>query len=353
MEYKLLGDTQLKVSQLCLGTMTFGEQNNQAEAFAQMDLALDAGINFFDTAEMYPVPPQASTYGQTETIIGRWLKERPGARQALVLASKVAGPSDVMRDYIRPDLKEKSLHFDAINIRRALESSLKRLQTDYLDLYQLHWPDRHCNYFGQLGYGYGEDDPYAVPLLESLQVLDDCVRAGMIRHIGLSNETPWGVMKSIALAEQHGLSKVVSVQNPYNLLNRSYEVGLAEIAHREQVGLLAYSPLAFGVLTGKYRNKQRPTGARLTLFSRFSRYDNAEAQSATEAYLQVADDAGLRPTQLALAFVSSRPFVTSNIIGATSLEQLQENIDSQKLQLEASLLSRIEAIHQSQPNPAP
>jgi aryl-alcohol dehydrogenase-like predicted oxidoreductase len=347
MEYRPLGNTEIRVSSLCLGTMTFGEQNSEAEAHRQLDAALDAGVNFIDTAEMYPVPPRQETQGQTERFIGNWLARR-GDRDKLILATKVAGPG---RDWL-PYIRGGGNRLDRRNIEAAVDASLKRLQSDVIDLYQLHWPDRHTNYFGRLGYTHQEDTE-ATPLLETLQVLDDLVRAGKIRHVGLSNETPWGVMKCLAVAEQHGLPRVVSVQNPYSLLNRSFEVGLAEIAHRESTGLLAYSPLGFGVLSGKYLDGAQPEGARLTRYQNYTRYSNPEAQAATYAYVELAREHDLDPAQMALAYVTSRPFVTSTIIGATSMEQLSSNLDSAALPLSAEVLADIEAIHNRHPNPSP
>lgn len=347
MQYRPLGDTDIQVSALCLGTMTFGEQNSEAEGHAQLDMALDAGVNFIDTAEMYAIPPRAETQGSTETIIGNWLAKR-GCRDKVVLATKVAGPGRDWLTYIRGG----NNRLDRPNIEAAVEDSLRRLQTDVIDLYQLHWPDRHTNFFGRLGYEHTED-PEATPLLETLQVLGDLVAAGKIRHIGLSNETPWGVMTCLALAERHGLPRVVGVQNPYSLLNRSYDIGLAEISHREQVGLLAYSPLGFGVLSGKYLDGAKPAGARLTLYEGYTRYSNPQAQAATYDYVQLAREHGLDPAQMALAYVTSRPFLTSNIIGATRLEQLASNLASAELTLSAELLADIEAIHARHPNPSP
>ncbi|MFP4247821.1 MAG: NADP(H)-dependent aldo-keto reductase [Halochromatium sp.] len=346
MNQRPLGKTDLWVSELCLGTMTFGEQNSEAEAFAQLDRAVDAGINFIDTAEIYPVPPRAETQGATERFIGNWLAER-GGRERLIIASKVAGPGDWI-DYLRMPGRR----LDRANIEAAVDASLARLRTDYLDLYQLHWPDRETNYFGQLGYSHSAQDD-SVPLLETLEVLGDLVRAGKIRHVGLSNETPWGTMRMLALAETHGLPRMVSIQNPYSLLNRSFEVGLAEVAIRERCGLLAYSPLAFGMLSGKYLDGARPAGARLTLFSRFDRYSSVQAEWATAEYCAIARRHGLDPAQMALAFVTSRPFVTSNIIGATTLEQLESNLGSVALRLSQEVLDEIEAVHRRQPNPSP
>lgn len=345
MEYRQLGRSDLQVSALCLGSMTWGEQNNEVEGFAQIDHAKACGINFLDTAEMYPVPPRRDTYGATERIIGNYFKAR-GDRADWVLASKVAGPGNGI-DYIRGgQLKHNRQHIVA-----ALDDSLKRLQTDWIDLYQLHWPERSTNFFGQLGYRHQEQD--FTPLQETLEVLGEQVKAGKIRHIGLSNETAWGTMKYLQLADQLGLPRAVSIQNPYNLLNRSFEVGLAEVAMREQCGLLAYSPLAFGMLSGKYENGARPANARITLFSRFARYTNPQAIAACSRYVTLAREHGLDPAQMALAFVTRQPFVTSNIIGATSLEQLESNLGSLSLELSDELLDAIEAIHREQPNPAP
>jgi len=345
MEYRPLGRTELKVSALCLGTMTWGEQNTEAQAFAQIDLAKAAGVNFIDTAEMYPVPPRAETYSRTEQIIGNWFRQR-GDRAEWILASKVAGPGNGISH-----IRDGQLKHDRKNLVAALDASLKRLQTDWIDLYQLHWPERSTNFFGQLGYQHKEQD--FTPLEETLEVLDEQVRAGKIRHVGLSNETPWGTMRFLQLAEQRGWPRAVSIQNPYNLLNRSFEVGLAEVAIRERCGLLAYSPLAFGMLSGKYDNGARPANARITLFSRFTRYTNPQSERACARYVALAREHGLDPAQMALAFVTRQPFVTSNIIGATSLEQLESNLASFQLQLSEEVLAGIEAIHKDQPNPAP
>ncbi|PMG28152.1 aldo/keto reductase [Shewanella sp. 10N.286.52.C2] len=334
MEYQRIAHSSLDVSKICLGTMTWGEQNTQAQAFAQMDYAIGRGINFIDTAEMYPVPPNADTQGETERIIGHYLKQR-GNRDNLIIASKVsaAGPKS---DFVRPNMA-----LDWVNIHQAVDASLERLQVDTIDLYQLHWPDRHCNYFGELLYDQ-LDDEHQTPILETLEALAEVIRQGKVRYIGVSNETPWGLMQYLRLAEKHGLPRIVSVQNPYSLLNRSFEVGMSEISHREELPLLAYSPLAFGALTGKYENNQWPENARLTLFKRFARYNStAMAIEATQAYVDLAREFGLSPTQMALAFVNSRRFVASNIIGATNLEQLKENIDSLDVSLSAELIGRI------------
>lgn len=343
-----LGRTDIQVSAICLGTMTWGEQNTEAEAHQQLDYATQAGVNFIDTAELYAIPPRAETYGLTESYIGSWLK-KTARRQHLILASKVAGPADGWLPHIRD---EATRRLDDNNIEQALNGSLKRLQTDYLDLYQLHWPDRKTNFFGQLGYQHQHDDKF-IPIEQTLQALKRQVDAGKVRYIGLSNETPWGVMEFIRLADQIGLPRVVSIQNPYNLLNRSYEIGLAEISMREQVGLLAYSPLAFGVLTGKYLQGAKPQGARITLWPEYSRYSSDNASLATQDYVELAQQHGLNPAQMALAYINSRPFVTSNIIGATNLPQLRDNIDSIELELNMAVIDGIEQIHQKYPNPGP
>lgn len=343
MHYRRLGHTDISVSLICLGTMTFGEQNTESEAHDQLDLALERGVNFIDTAELYPVPPRAETFGVTEEYIGSWLA-KGARRERVVLASKVAGPGPA---HIRGGPRLTAEH-----VQRALDDSLQRLRTDYLDLYQIHWPARQANYFGRLGFEPAEDAD-ATPLAETLTALGDAVSAGKVRAIGLSNETPWGVMQALKLAETMGLPRPVSIQNPYNLLNRSYEVGLAEISHREGVGLLAYSPLAFGMLSGKYEGGAQPAGARLTLFERFQRYTHALGREATHAYVELARQWRLDPAQMALAYVNSRPFLTSNIIGATTLAQLQANLGSLDLSLPTELLEAIETIHRRQPNPCP
>ncbi len=342
-----LGRTDLEVSVLCLGTMTWGEQNSEAEAHAQLDRALDAGVNFIDTAELYPVPPRAETQGRTEAYIGSWLATR-GVRDRVVLATKVCGRADWLTHF-----RGGTTRLDRANLTAALDASLRRLRTDHVDLYQLHWPDRKTNFFGQLGYRHADEADEGAPIEETLGVLGDLVVAGKVRHVGLSNETPWGVMRFLAAAEAAGLPRVVSVQNPYNLLNRSFEVGLAEVAHREQVGLLAYSPMAFGVLSGKYLDGARPPGARVTLFERFSRYTGPEAEPAVRGYVELARAHGLSPAQMALAWVSSQPFLTSNIIGATSMEQLEENLASVDLVLDAAVVEGIEALHRRHSNPCP
>ena len=349
MQFKPLADTGILLPEICLGTMTFGEQNTQEEAFEQLDYALDQGLYFWDTAEMYPVPPKPETQGATERIIGNWIASR-GGRDKLFLASKIAGPSQG-----GSHIRDGQTRFGADEISAAIDQSLSRLQTDYIDLYQLHWPQRPTNFFGKLGYGNAEaaEDRAVTDLEETLTTLQYEIKNGRIRYIGLSNETPWGTMKFLHLAEKLGLSKFVSVQNPYNLLNRTYEIGMSEIAKYEGVGLLAYSPLAFGYLTGKLRNGARPANARVTLFSRFSRYSNPESEWAVEQYAQLAEQHGLTLTQLALAFIKQQFFVTSTIIGATNLDQLKENIQAFEVNLSEQVLKGIEAIHRQQPNPAP
>lgn len=347
MRFRTLGNTGIEVSVICLGTMTWGEQNTRPEAFEQMDYAFAQGVNFFDTAELYPIPPRGDTYAQTEVIIGEWLK-KTGNRDRIVLASKIAGPGVGWIDHIR----QGRTRFDRANLPAALEGSLRRLQVDCIDLYQLHWPERNTNFFGRRGFEPG-DESGLTPVAETLGVLQEFVQAGKIRHIGLSNETPWGIMRFLQAAEQYGLPRVVTVQNPYSLLNRSYEVGSAEVSWREQCGLLAYSPLGFGVLSGKYLHGARPPGARLTLFPDYTRYSSPAAQQATAAYAELARAHGLDCAQMALAFVHSRPFLTSTIIGATTMEQLRNDIASIDLELSPEILEGIAAIHEVHPNPSP
>lgn len=340
MEYVQLGRSGLKVSRLCLGTMNFGPETSQADSNVIMDHAHDQGINFFDSANIYGWGENA---GQTERIVGDWFAQGGGRRERTVLATKL---------YADMGTWPNDGKLSALNIRRACDASLKRLQTDYIDLYQLHWPERSTNFFGQLGYKH-KSEANLTPLEDTLEALDEQVRAGKIRHIGLSNETPWGTMRFLALAEARGWPRAVSIQNPYNLLNRSFEVGLAEIAIREQCGLLAYSPLAFGFLSGKYEGGARPPKGRLSLYSRFSRYFNPQSEAACSRYVALAREHGLDPAQMALAFVTQQAFVTSNIIGATTLEQLDSNIASFELKLSDEVLAGIEAIHKDHPNPAP
>ncbi len=349
MKFKALGQSGIQVPEICLGTMTFGEQNNQQEAFEQLNYALDQGLYFWDTAEMYPVPPKPETQGSTEQIIGNWIAKH-GQRDKLFLASKIAGPSQG-----GSHIRDGQTRFIASEIQSALDGSLKRLQTDYIDLYQLHWPQRPTNFFGTLGYNNEQAhfNHNMTPLVETLEALSAEVKKGRIRHIGLSNETPWGTMKFLQLSKELGLEKIVSVQNPYSLLNRTYEIGMSEIAHHEGIGLLAYSPLAFGYLTGKYRHGARPKEGRITKFSRFTRYSNPESDWATEQYALLAEKHGLTLTQLALAFIKHQFFVTSTIIGATTMQQLKENIQAFDVDLSEEVLQGIETIHRQQPNPAP
>lgn len=333
-----------EVSKICLGTMTWGQQNSEAEAHEQISYALDRGINMLDAAEMYPVPPRAETQGRTEEYIGTWFK-KTGLRDKYILATKAAGPNPEFH-YLRGGPR-----FTRDQLMEAVDGSLRRLQTDCIDLYQLHWPDRYTNFFGQRGYFHREQPE--TPIEETLRALQELVSAGKIRTIGLSNETPWGTMKFLALADREGLPRVESIQNPYGLLNRTFEIAMAEVSHREDVGLLAYSPLGMGLLTGKYRHGAKPEGSRMAVFERFTRYDGTETLEATEHYLQLADEHGLNPTHMALAFVNTRPFVLSNIIGATTMEQLKMNIDSLDVTLTKDVLKGIEAIQQKIPNPAP
>ncbi|MDD3518330.1 MAG: NADP(H)-dependent aldo-keto reductase [Chromatiales bacterium] len=344
MQYQRLGDTDLEVSRICLGSMTWGEQNDEREAHEQLDYAVARGINFIDAAEMYPVPPRAGTQGRTEAYIGSWL-ERRGRRDDLIIATKAAGPGDWMT-HLRGGPR-----LDRDHLQRALDDSLRRLRTDYVDLYQIHWPARPTNFFGKLGYVH-QDDVDATPVAETLEALAGLVRSGRVRHIGISNETPWGMHEYLRLAERHGWPRIVSIQNPYNLLNRSFEIGLAEMAMRERVGLLAYSPMAFGTLSGKYLDA-RPADARITLFARFSRYSGEMGVAATRAYVELARRHGLSPAQMALAFVNTRPFVNSTIIGATRMEQLIEDVEVVDVALNAEVLEGIEAIHARISNPCP
>lgn len=346
MQYHRIPHSSLEVSVLGLGTMTFGEQNSEAEAHQQLDYALAAGVNLIDTAEVYPVPPRPDTQGLTEQYIGSWIKAR-GSREKIVLATKVAGPTRASDNPIR-----SQQILDRKNIRAALDASLQRLNTDYIDLYQVHWPQRPVNSFGKLNYKYSDDKP-AVTLLETLEALTEQVRAGKIRYIGVSNETPWGVMRYLQLAEKHDLPRIVSIQNPYSLLNRSFEIGLAEISQAEGVELLAYSSLAFGTLTGKYLNGAKPAGARNTRYSRFTRYSAAHTQLAIAEYVALAKHHGLDPAQMALAFVRQQPFVASTLLGATSVEQLKTNLNSLDLVLDQEILNALEEIHTRFTIPAP
>jgi aryl-alcohol dehydrogenase-like predicted oxidoreductase len=344
MKYNPLGRTGITVSRVCLGTMTFGEQNSEKEAFRQLDRAVDAGVTFIDTAEMYPIPPRAATCGRSEEIVGRWINGR-GNRDAIVLATKMTGPG---LDHIRGGAGR----FGRKQIREAVDGSLQRLGTDTIDLYQLHWPERKTNMFGRRGYTH-DDSAAFTPLAEVLDTLSELIGTGKIRAVGVSNETPWGVMDFLGLARNSGLPRIASIQNPYSLLNRLFEVGLAEVAIREDCGLLAYSPLAMGTLSGKYLDGGKPAGARLTLFTHYQRYTKPRAIAATEAYVALARRHGLDAAQMALAYVSSRRFLTSTIIGATTIDQLDSNLAAEDLTLDREVVDGIEAIHEDNPDPAP
>ena len=342
MKYKKLPNTDLNVSLLCLGTMTYGEQNNEKEAHEQLDYSISNGINFIDTAEMYAIPPREETQGKTEEIIGTWLSKRKD-RDKIILATKVAGPG---MEYIRGGSRLSKKH-----ILQAADDSLKRLQTDYIDLYQVHWPERKSNFFGRLGYEYSEE--MGVSIEETLEAMTTLVKSGKVRHIGVSNETPWGANEYLQLAKNEGCQKIITIQNPYSLLNRIYEVGLAEISQHENIGLLAYSPLGFGQLTGKYINKT-DDDTRLGLYGDwFTRYSNQNCLNAVKKYSKIADKHNVSLTHLALAFVNTQPFVTSNIIGATTMNQLKENIESINIDLNEEILEEINEVHSDQPNPAP
>ncbi len=345
MEYRKLGKTDIDVSAICLGTMTFGEQNSEVEAHEQLSYALEQGVNFIDTAELYAVPSRKETQGLTEKYIGTWLKET-GNRAKVILGTKVTGPAPNLF-YI-----SDNLGFSAQRIREAIELSLNRLQTDYIDLYQLHWPERKTNYFGVRGYS-DHDDQWEDNVEESIDTLMELKKEGKIRHYGLSNETPWGVMRHLNVTRSKGYEDCVSIQNCYNLLNRLFEVGLSEMAIRESCGLLAYSPMAFGLLSGKYHKHTERSDARLNQFEQMSRYNSDQCYEATRRYLEIAEANHLSLAQMSLAFINQMPFVTSNIIGATSMEQLKENIASIYVKLSDSVLKEIDSVHSIIPNPAP
>ena len=345
MEYRRLGDSELKVSAICLGTMTFGQQNSEAEGHEQLDYAFDQGINFIDTAEMYPVPPRAETCNRTETIVGNWLAGRP--RDKVVLATKVAGPNRSMA-WIRGGPKS----LDRANIREAIEGSLRRLRTDYVDLYQIHWPARNVPMFGRYQFDPAQEVD-AEPIRAQLETMAELVKEGKVRYVGLSNEHPWGVMEFLRLAAEHGLPRVVSIQNAYSLINRTFETGLSEIAFRERIGLLAYSPLAFGLLSAKYQDDPAASG-RVTEFKGFAqRYDKPGVQAAVADYAELARRHGLSPAEMALSFVYRRWFAASTIIGATSMAQLRENLGAWSKPLSEEVLAGIETLHLSRMNPAP
>jgi aryl-alcohol dehydrogenase-like predicted oxidoreductase len=346
MKYTTLPNTDVKVSKICLGTMTWGNQNTEKDGHEQMDYALDQGVNFFDTAELYAVPASKETYGKTEEIIGTWFK-KTGNRDKVVLASKIAGSGDYTA-HIRTNGFAKEALIEAV------EGSLKRLQTDYIDLYQLHWPERSVNVFGTRDFPYRNADDEAENYLEILETLQSLIQQGKIRHIGLSNETPWGTMQYLQTAKQHDLPKMITIQNSYSLIHRGYEVGMSEVSMRENIGLLAYSPLAQGVLSGKYLDGKQPEGARGTLFPRFiARYKNEGSEKAVRRYAEIAKKHGITLSELSLAFINQLPFVTSNIIGATKMDQLKENIGSIHIDLSKEILKEIEAVHSEIPNPAP
>ena len=342
MKYKKLANTELEVSLICLGTMTYGEQNNEQEAHEQLDYSIAKGVNFIDTAEMYAIPPREETQGKTEQIIGSWLSKRHD-REKIILATKVAGPG---MEYLRGGSSLSKKH-----ILQAADDSLKRLQTDYIDLYQVHWPERKTNFFGRLGYEYSNE--MGVLIEETLDAMSMLVKSGKVKYIGISNETPWGTNKYLQLAKDAGHEKIITIQNPYSLLNRIYEVGLAEISQHENIGLLAYSPLGFGQLTGKYINKTEEN-TRLGLYGDwFTRYSNENCLNAVKEYSKIANKYNISLTHLALAFVNTRPFVASNIIGATTMKQLKENIASIDIDLSEEILEEINEVHLNQPNPAP
>ena len=345
MKYTTITQTDIRVSKICLGTMTYGQQNTEAEAHEQLSYALDQGVNFIDTAEMYSIPGRKETQGSTERYIGSWLKDQK--REDLVVATKITGPMPYF-NYLRDNLG-----FSREVIHSALDQSLKRLQTDYVDVYQLHWPERNVNFFGQRNYVHKENEAWTDNFHEVIETLDGLVKEGRIRHYGVSNETSWGVMRQLQESDKHGLARCKTIQNPYSLLNRTFEINLAEVSMREKVGLLAYSPLAFGVLSGKYLGGRMPEKSRIKLFPNYSRYSNPQALHLTEKYKEMADRHGLSLTHLSLAFVNQRPFVTSNIIGATTMEQLRENISSIDIELSEEMLSEIDEIQNLQPNPAP
>ena len=347
MDYRTLGNSSLRVSSICLGTMTYGHQNSEQDAHSQLDYALEHGVNFIDTAEMYPVPAKKETQGLTEAYIGSWLKKCPAKRSEVIIASKVAGRGDWV-SFLRP----YPVCLNRRNIISALDNSLKRLGTDYLDLYQLHWADRPCNYFGQLGYQH-IDDKESVPIEETLTVLNELVDAGKIRYIGVSNETAWGTMHYLRLADKQNLPRIVSIQNPYNLLNRSFDINLAEIAIRESVPLLAYSPLAFGVLSGKYLQGKKPANARLTLFSGYKRYTTEAGNSATREFVNLCQKYQLDPSQIAITYLLQQLHVGSVIIGATTVAQLQTNIAAADISIPPAVAEGIEKINKRYSIPCP
>ena len=346
MNYKKLGSTDVDVSTICLGTMTWGEQNSKADGFEQMDYAIDNGVNFWDTAEIYAIPMREETYGETENIIGEWFKKTK-KRDKVILATKVSGPTS--KEYIRGG----GCSYDKKSMSEALEKSLKRMQTDYIDLYQLHWPERNTNFFGKQGYEHDSNEKNWIAFEEILENLKKFVDAGKIRYVGLSNETAWGLAKCLELSKLKNLPKMMAVQNPYNLLNRTYEVGLAEISVREKSGLLAYSPLAFGYLTGKYRNNNMPKGSRIDLFKDFTRYNNENSIKAIEEYYKISQKFNLDFAQMSIKFCEIQPFVTSVIIGATTMQQLKTNVESVNVKLNNEIINEINEVQKIYPNPCP
>ena len=347
MKYNFLGTTDLKVSEICLGTMTFGEQNSEKEGHQLLDFAMDHQINFIDTAEMYSVPGRKETAHSTEKIIGSWLKNRKD-REKIILGTKITGPSEGI-NWIR-----KSLNFSPASIKTALDGSLKRLQTDYIDLYQLHWPERKSNFFGKRSYIHDPNDPWVDNIYEVLHTLNEQIKKGKIRYIGISNETPYGVLRYLEESAKNGLPRVMSIQNPYSLLNRTFEVGLAEMAIKQKIGLLAYSPLAFGLLTGKYHQKIDQPKDRLNAYKKhMTRYKSEQCYMATERYLKIAQENNMSLTQMALAYINTRPFLTSNIIGVTTIDQLKENISSTECKITEEMEKAIESVQNEIPNPAP
>ena len=345
MNYKKLGNTDIDVSTICLGTMTWGEQNTQAEGFEQMDYALSQGVNFWDTAELYAIPPKESTYGKTEEVIGNWF-EKTKKRSEVVLATKVSGPG---LDWIRGGGNQ----YDEKNLNDAVNGSLKRLKTDYRDLYQLHWPERKSNFFGRLGYQHKDENDWN-RFEDILNSFDKIIKSGKIRYVGLSNETAWGLSKFLEISKLNNLPRMMSVQNPYSLLNRSYEIGLAEVSIREKSGLLAYSPLAFGYLTGKYLNGKLPKNSRMKMFgNQFVRYKTDNGQLAVVKYNQIANKYGLNFAQMSLKFCELQPFMTSVIIGATTMDQLKTDIESVNINLSEEVINEINEVQKIYPNPCP
>ena len=345
MDYTVLPNTDIKVSKICLGTMTWGNQNTQKDGFSQMDFATDHGVNFFDTAELYPVPATKETQGRTSRIIGNWLKKR-GTRDKIIIASKIAGPGDYTAHIRKTGFRGNS-------IQQAIDMELKRLKTDYIDLYQLHWPERQTNTFGIRDFNPNYNDPWIDNFYEVIYELNRLIKVGKIRTYGISNEKAWGCMRYIEEVRKNKLHKISTIQNPYSLLNRVFEGDLAEISYRENIGLLAYSPLGFGVLSGKYINGTASKNTRLNLFPRFSRYSSQQATNATKSYFELSKEIGISLTTLALSFVNSRPFICSNIIGATTIDQLKENIESIRTKLSKEVIQRINEIHSAIPNPSP